>query len=62
MVVIQVTLLVFKPGLDIGRFKLFMSPLKKRLKIPKGNSEAVHRRKTDSTKEKGKKGQTTIYK
>jgi len=38
--------------------------LKKSLKIPKGQSEPVHRRGTDNTmaKRKSTKGQTTIYK
>ena len=37
---------------------------KKSLKIPKGQSESVYRRRTDNTMAKGKstKGQTTIYK
>ena len=37
---------------------------KKSLKIPKGQSESVYRRKTDNTvaKAKSTKGQTTIYK
>ena len=37
---------------------------KKSLKIPKGQSESVHRRRTDNTmaKRKSTKGQTTIYK
>jgi len=36
----------------------------KRLKIPKGQSESVYRRRTDNTmaKRKSTKGQTTIYK
>ena len=36
----------------------------KSLKIPKGQSEFVYRRRTDNTMTKGKstKGQTTIYK
>ena len=36
----------------------------KSLKIPKGKSESVHRRRTDNTmaKRKSTKGQTTIYK
>ena len=36
----------------------------KSLKIPKGQSESVYRRRTDNTMTKGKstKGQTTIYK
>ena len=38
--------------------------LKKSLKIPKGQSESVYRRRTDNTMVKGKstKGQTTIKK
>ena len=37
---------------------------KKSLKIPKGQSESVYRRRTDNTmaKRKSTKGQTTIYK
>jgi hypothetical protein len=37
---------------------------KKSLKIPKGQSETVYRRRTDNTmaKRKRTKGQTTIYK
>ena len=37
---------------------------KKSLKIPKGKSESVYRRRTDNTmaKRKNTKGQTTIYK
>ena len=37
--------------------------LKKCLKVPKGKSEAVNRRRTDNTmtKTKGTKGQTTMY-
>jgi hypothetical protein len=37
---------------------------KKSLKIPKGQSESVYRRRTDNTmaKRKTTKGQTTIYK
>jgi hypothetical protein len=37
--------------------------VKKSLKIPKGQSESVYRRRTDNTKAKRKrpKGQTTIY-
>jgi len=37
---------------------------KKSLKIPKGKSETVYRRRTDNTmaKRKSTKGQTTIYK
>ena len=37
--------------------------LKKNLKIPKGQSESVYRRKTDNTmaKRKSNKGQRTIY-
>jgi hypothetical protein len=37
---------------------------KKRLKIPKGQSKSVFRRRTDNTmaKRKSTKGQTTIYK
>jgi len=37
---------------------------KKRLKIPKGQSESVYRRRTDNAmaKRKSTKGQTTIYK
>ena len=37
---------------------------KKSLKIPKGQSETVYRRRTDNTmaKRKSTKGQTTIYK
>ena len=37
---------------------------KKSLKIPKGQSESVNRRRTDNTmaKRKSTKGQTTIYK
>ena len=36
---------------------------KKSLKIPKGQSESVYRRRTDNkcSKEKSTKGQTTIY-
>ena len=37
MVVIQVTFLVFMPGLDVRRFKLWPH-LKKSLKIPKGGN------------------------
>ena len=48
------------------RIKIDMSPLynKKSLKIPKGQSEAVNRRRTDNTmaKRKSTKGQTAIYK
>ena len=38
--------------------------VKKSLKIPKGKSESVYRRRTDNTMAKriGTKGQTTIYK
>jgi hypothetical protein len=38
--------------------------IKKSLKIPKGQSESVYRRRTDNTmvKRKGTKGQTMIYK
>jgi hypothetical protein len=37
---------------------------KKSLKIPKGQSESIYRRRTDNTmaKRKSTKGQTTIYK
>ena len=37
---------------------------KKSLKLPKGDWESVHRRRTDNTmtKRKSTKGQTTIYK
>jgi hypothetical protein len=37
--------------------------VKKSLKIPKGQSESVYRRRTDNTmaKRKSTKGQTTIY-
>jgi DNA-binding transcriptional regulator/RsmH inhibitor MraZ len=38
--------------------------VKKSLKIPKGYSESINRRRTDNTitKTKSTKGQTTIYK
>jgi hypothetical protein len=41
-----------------------LPPIKKSLKIPKGQSESVYRRRTDNTmaKRKGTKGQTTINK
>jgi len=35
---------------------------KKNLKIPKGQSESVNRRRADNTMVKSTKGQTTIYK
>jgi hypothetical protein len=40
------------------------SVTKKSLKIPKGQSESVYRRRTDNTitRRKSTKGQTTIYK
>jgi hypothetical protein len=43
---------------------LYRTGHKKSLKIPKGQSESVYRRKTDNTmaKRKNTKGQTTIYK
>jgi hypothetical protein len=45
------------------RSNLFSKMYKKSLKIPKGQSESVHRRRTDTmAKRKSAKGQTTIYK
>jgi hypothetical protein len=43
---------------------LYMHFSKKSLKIPKGQSESVYRRRTDNTmaKRKSTKGQTMIYK
>ena len=47
-------------------FSLFINGniCKKSLKIPKGQSESIYRRRTDNTiaKRKRTKGQTTIYK
>jgi len=44
--------------------KLPFDKSKKSLKIPKGYSESLYRRRTDNTmaKRKSTKGQTTIYK
>jgi hypothetical protein len=46
------------------RSPIYTSSNKKSLKIPKGQSESVYRRRTDNTmaKRKSAKGQTTIYK
>ena len=43
-------------------FRLANSRMKKSLKIPKGQSESVNQKRTDSTmaNRKGAKGQTTI--
>jgi len=43
---------------------LLLLVYKKSLKIPKGQSESVYRRRTDNAlaKRKSTKGQTTIYK
>ena len=48
----------------INRYELLLLYVKKSLKISKGQSESVYRRKTDNTmaKRKRTKGQTTIYK
>ena len=45
-------------------FGMELVPSMKSLKIPKGQSESVYRRRTDKTmiKRKSTKGQTTIYK
>ena len=46
------------------KYDIYIYPIKKSLKIPKGQSEFVYRRRTDNTmaKRKSTKGQTTIYK
>jgi len=53
-----------KPKLHIRIFYILSICSKERLKIRKGQSEAVNRRKTDNTmaNRTGTKGQTTIYK
>jgi hypothetical protein len=50
------------PNLKISKFRFYQH--KKSLKIPKGYSESVYRRRTENTMTKRKctKGQTAIYK
>jgi hypothetical protein len=51
-------------ALPITQVRKWGMLFKKSLKIPKGQSESVYRRRTDNTmaKRKSTKGQTTIYK
>ena len=51
-------------GLPITQVRKWGMLFKKSLKIPKGQSESIYRRRTDNTmaKRKSTKGQTMIYK
>jgi hypothetical protein len=59
-----IKLVVFKKKKIKGYWNSNFIIYKKSLKIPKGQSESVYRRRTDNTmaKRKSTKGQTTIYK
>ena len=64
MLYIKITSPLFSCQTDLTNYERCDLTVKKSLKIPKEQSESVHRRRTDNTvaKRKSTKAQTTIYK